>query len=257
MDKQLVAVGVLLVSGLVGSAQEKPPVHIVIQASSGQIKKAAMAMFARKGYTVDSDVALRVKISKPFRGDETVAYSTATVVNRIGSSPVRESPMVFTSAGAGGFDGSRAFEHVRHLVAIGPRPPGSDGIRQAQSYIGGQLKTFGCQVTEDDFHASTPIAGTELCSSCARPFEGKCINLRVRKAFRAAITEWPPRRLLGAGNSGPLESTHIVRPAGGSLNVAERAANLTLSHFHGWSRSFWTWMASSTQGTLPFLTEKV
>ena len=57
----------------------------------------------------------------------------------------------------GGFDGSRAFEHVRHLVQLGPRPPGSASIRQAQSYIAAQLKSYGCQVEEHDFHASTPI----------------------------------------------------------------------------------------------------
>ena len=43
----------------------------------------------------------------------------------------------------GGFDGAQAFEHVRHLVAIGPRPPGSDGIHQAQAYITEQLKSYG------------------------------------------------------------------------------------------------------------------
>lgn len=57
----------------------------------------------------------------------------------------------------GGFDGARAFEHVHHLVELGPRPPASDAIRRAQSYIIGQLKSFGCQVEEHDFHASTPI----------------------------------------------------------------------------------------------------
>lgn len=57
----------------------------------------------------------------------------------------------------GGFDGARAFEHVRHLVELGPRPPASDAIRQAQSYITGQLKSYGCHVEEHDFHASTPL----------------------------------------------------------------------------------------------------
>ena len=32
------------------------------------------------------------------------------------------------SSSTGGFDGSRAFEHVRHLVELRPRPPGSDAI---------------------------------------------------------------------------------------------------------------------------------
>jgi Zn-dependent M28 family amino/carboxypeptidase len=55
------------------------------------------------------------------------------------------------------FDGARAYEHVRHLVEIGPRPPASDGIHRAQVYIIGQLKSFGCPVEEHDFHASTAL----------------------------------------------------------------------------------------------------
>ena len=45
------------------------------------------------------------------------------------------------SAKTGDFDGARAYEHVRHLVDIGPRPPASDGIHRAQAYIIGQLKS--------------------------------------------------------------------------------------------------------------------
>jgi glutaminyl-peptide cyclotransferase len=53
------------------------------------------------------------------------------------------------------FDGARSYEHVRHLVEIGPRPPASDGIHRAQAYIIGQLKSYGCPVEEHDFHGST------------------------------------------------------------------------------------------------------
>ena len=57
----------------------------------------------------------------------------------------------------GGFDGARAYKHVEQLVAIGPHSAGSEGIRRAQEYIVGQLKSFGCPVEEQDFHApSTP-----------------------------------------------------------------------------------------------------
>ncbi|HEX8827162.1 MAG TPA: hypothetical protein VF778_03520, partial [Xanthobacteraceae bacterium] len=60
------------------------------------------------------------------------------------------------------FDGARAYEHVRHLVEIGPRPPDSDGIRRAQAYIIGQLKSFGCPVEEHDFHASTVLGNLAM-----------------------------------------------------------------------------------------------
>ena len=62
----------------------------------------------------------------------------------------------------GGFDGARAYQHVEQLVAIGPRSAGSEGIRRAQEYIVGQLKGFGCQIEEQDFHASTPVGDVAM-----------------------------------------------------------------------------------------------
>jgi hypothetical protein len=72
------------------------------------------------------------------------------------------------SSSAVGFDGSRAFEHVRHLVGLGPRPPASDAIRQAQFYIIEQLKSYGCQVEEHDFNASTPIGDLAMKNIIAK-----------------------------------------------------------------------------------------
>ena len=56
----------------------------------------------------------------------------------------------------GGFDGAKAFDQVAKIVSFGPRPPASDGIHKVQEYISTQLKSFGCQVEQQDFHASTP-----------------------------------------------------------------------------------------------------
>src|SRR6266851_8419210 len=63
----------------------------------------------------------------------------------------------------GGFDGARAYKHVEQLVAIGPHSAGTDGIKRAQEYIVGQLKSFGCPVEEEDFHAtSTPVGNVAM-----------------------------------------------------------------------------------------------
>ncbi|HEV7968315.1 MAG TPA: M28 family peptidase [Candidatus Acidoferrales bacterium] len=63
----------------------------------------------------------------------------------------------------GGFDGARAYKHVEQLVAIGPHSAGSEGIRRAQEYIVGQLKSFGCPVEEESFHApSTPVGDVAM-----------------------------------------------------------------------------------------------
>jgi glutaminyl-peptide cyclotransferase len=62
----------------------------------------------------------------------------------------------------GGFDGARAYKYVERLVAIGPHPAGSDGIHRAQAYITEQLKSSGCPVEAQDFHASTPVGDVAM-----------------------------------------------------------------------------------------------
>jgi glutaminyl-peptide cyclotransferase len=78
----------------------------------------------------------------------------------------------------GGFDGNKAFDHVAQLVAIGPRPPASEGIRKAQDYIRTQLKSYDCEVDEDDFHAQTPVGEVAMKNIIGKaPGQGQGIIL--------------------------------------------------------------------------------
>lgn len=81
MRKSFIAATIILVSGYIGSAQDKPSARIVIQGAPEQIKKAALAEFALDGFTLDSQTASQVKISKPFSPEETAAYNTAHWTN--------------------------------------------------------------------------------------------------------------------------------------------------------------------------------
>ena len=65
------------------------------------------------------------------------------------------------------FDGDRAFEHVKQLVAIGPRPAGSPGAQKAREYIAKQMTAIGLSVTEQMFEARTPLGPVTM------------VNLRV------------------------------------------------------------------------------
>ena len=56
-----------------------------------------------------------------------------------------------------GFDGARAFKDLEQLVALGPRPPGSQALERAREYITAQLACAGVEVRRDPFAASTPI----------------------------------------------------------------------------------------------------
>jgi glutaminyl-peptide cyclotransferase len=66
------------------------------------------------------------------------------------------------------FDSTRAFDHLRTLVAIGPRPPGSAGIQQARAYISTQLKNLGLSPVEQPFEAQTPLGPIKMANVSVR-----------------------------------------------------------------------------------------
>ena len=55
------------------------------------------------------------------------------------------------------FDAGRAWEHLRQLVAIGPRPSGSPAIEQTRKYIKEQLAANGLTAVEQAWEDQTPI----------------------------------------------------------------------------------------------------
>src|SRR5450759_3734083 len=55
------------------------------------------------------------------------------------------------------FDSGRAWEHLRRLVAIGPRPSGSPAIEQTREYLKDQLISAGVSFTEQAWDDQTPI----------------------------------------------------------------------------------------------------
>jgi glutaminyl-peptide cyclotransferase len=63
---------------------------------------------------------------------------------------------------SGKFDGSRAYEHVRQLVALGPRPAGSAGAEKTRAYIRQQLGSAGLQAQEQSFVADTPLGPVKM-----------------------------------------------------------------------------------------------
>ncbi|HZR23677.1 MAG TPA: M28 family peptidase [Vicinamibacterales bacterium] len=55
------------------------------------------------------------------------------------------------------FDAGRAWDHLRQMVAIGPRPSGSPAIEQTRKYIKDQMTAIGLPVTEQVWDDQTPI----------------------------------------------------------------------------------------------------
>jgi glutaminyl-peptide cyclotransferase len=60
------------------------------------------------------------------------------------------------------FSGERAYEHVKRLVAFGPRPAGSKALAQARAYIVEQLSASGLKVTRDEWTADTPDGKVQM-----------------------------------------------------------------------------------------------
>ena len=65
------------------------------------------------------------------------------------------------------FDSSRAWEDLRQLVAIGPRPAGSPAIEQARRYVKEQLAAAGVGVTEQAWDEETPLGRTHMVNLVA------------------------------------------------------------------------------------------
>jgi len=72
------------------------------------------------------------------------------------------------------FESSRAWEHLRQMVAIGPRPAGSAALEQTRKYIKEQLAKDTIAVTEQAWDASTPNGSTHMVNLIATiPGAGK------------------------------------------------------------------------------------
>ena len=65
------------------------------------------------------------------------------------------------------FDSGRAWEHLRQLVAIGPRPSGSPAIEQTRNYLREQLTAAGLTATEQAWDEQTPIDSVRMVNLLA------------------------------------------------------------------------------------------
>lgn len=99
------------------------------------------------------------------------------------------------------FDGGRAYKHVEDLVALGPRPTGSEALVRAADYIAAQLKASGLELREQVFEAATPRGPIKFRN---------IIGMTRRSAAGGVIvigshydTKWMPGiRMVGANDGG-------------------------------------------------------
>jgi glutaminyl-peptide cyclotransferase len=76
------------------------------------------------------------------------------------------------------FNGERAMDHVKKQIDFGPRPPGSPQLDKTRSYIVNQLKSYGLNVSLDEFTAKTPHGEKKMVNILAElPGEAKDLIL--------------------------------------------------------------------------------
>jgi Zn-dependent M28 family amino/carboxypeptidase len=65
------------------------------------------------------------------------------------------------------FDSNRAWEHLRQLVALGPRPAGSPALDQSRTYIRQQLAAAGVTSTDQAWDDQTPVGKVRMVNLIA------------------------------------------------------------------------------------------
>jgi glutaminyl-peptide cyclotransferase len=78
------------------------------------------------------------------------------------------------------FDSNKAYEHLRQMVLIGPRPAGSAPLHQTRAYITRQLAAAGITVQEMPFAAQTPLGEVNMVNLV--------VKLPGRRTDRVLIT---------------------------------------------------------------------
>lgn len=138
-------------------------------------------------------------------------------------------PRLAASPGPVRFDSGRAFEHIRQLVAIGPRPPGSIGSEQARRYIRTQIEAIGLEVVEHPFTAGTPLGPLKMTNvSVVIPGARKD---RLLFGGHYDTKRFPEFRFVGANDSG--SSTAMLLELARVLKARKNPLTVELVFFDG------------------------
>jgi glutaminyl-peptide cyclotransferase len=144
----------------------------------------------------------------------------------------------------GGFDGARAYKQVEQLVAIGPHASGSDAIHRAQDYITSQLKSFGCAVEEESFHASSTPVGDVAMKNIVAKIPSANPNIIL---FGSHYDTKRMANFVGADDAG--SSTGVLLELARLLCARKNAATIWLAFFDGEEDFNTTWADANTYGS--------
>jgi glutaminyl-peptide cyclotransferase len=120
------------------------------------------------------------------------------------------------------FDSSRAYEHLRQIVAIGPRPAGSPGSERTQEYIIGQLKALGIAVTPQAFVARTPVGEIKMVNLVATIPGARKERIAITGHYDTKL--FREFRFVGANDAGSstaflIELARVLKPRANAFTI--------------------------------------
>ena len=145
------------------------------------------------------------------------------------------------------FDGGRAYEDIRQLVAIGPRPAGSPGIQLTRDYIKKQLIAAGLTPQEQPFDAKTPI-GTIHMINVRATLPGTASGrgrLVIGGHYDTKLS--PDFPFVGASDGG--SSTAFLLELARALKGRRNAIPIELLFLDGEEATLWDWDTHTTDHT--------
>lgn len=119
--------------------------------------------------------------------------------------------------------GERALNHVRALVALGPRAPGSSGIEKARDYIRRHLRRSRVEVEDVTFDAATPY-GTVSMTNLVGRIPGKRTDIVVLAGHYDTVDTRRIPGFVGANDGGSsaallLELARVLARQGNELTI--------------------------------------
>ena len=112
------------------------------------------------------------------------------------------------------FDGQRAYDYLKKICQLGPRPSGSKAMDAQRQYLTTHFERLGAKVTRQEFRANHPLDGSAV----------DMVNL---------IVQWHPDRkeriLLGAHyDTRPYPDRDPTRPRGTFVGASDGASGVAL-----------------------------
>jgi len=132
------------------------------------------------------------------------AAADGTTDQSAAAKPPAQAPAAGAAGQATAFDSGKAYEHIRQMVLLGPRPAGSAALKQTRDYIKAQMSGFGVTVQEQAWTAQTPIGPVNMVNLIAK--------LPGRRTDRILIT--------GHYDTKPIKTSTFVGASDGASSAA-------------------------------------